>query len=67
MNVLPTVGISSYNELLKASARGLFHVALYPPIDQRLFDVGTVFSFTAGGNISTQCSIVSALVPLTDL
>jgi hypothetical protein len=61
MNVLPTVGIGAYNELLKASAPGLFDVALYPPIDQRLFDVGTVFAFTAGGNISTQYSIVRAL------
>jgi hypothetical protein len=59
MNVLPTVGISSYNELLKASAPGLFDIALYPPIYQRLFDVGTVFSFTAAGNISAQSAIVS--------
>lgn len=61
MNVLPTVGISSYSELLKASAPGLFDFALYPPIDLRLFDVGTVFSFTAGGNICTQYSIVRVL------
>lgn len=43
-----------YSDLLKAGCDPLtFDSALNPPVDQTLFDVGTLFTYNADGTIRT--------------
>lgn len=42
-----------YEALLKASMPNSFDIALYPPVPQAQFDVGTVFSSLGNGGIRT--------------
>ena len=55
-----TVGQSEYNNLLRASIPGgaFFQTALYPPVIQNQFDVGTVFSYMGNGIVNTLGFIV---------
>lgn len=61
MPQLGTLGKSHYNDLLKGSIPGgaFFETALYPPVFQTDFNVGTVFSFW-GNEINTVGALVSS-------
>jgi hypothetical protein len=64
MPVLGTLGSSPYNNLLKASIPGgaFFKIALYPPVFQNEFNVGTVFSICEDGLIETVGEIVRSFL-----
>ena len=61
MPPIGSLGISAYNDLLKAGAGGsFFKTALYPPVLQQSFNVGTVFTFQMDGTIDAHGTIVSS-------
>jgi hypothetical protein len=53
MNLQTLPEAPNYEALLKASMPNSFDIALYPPVPQAHFDVGTVFSSFGNGSIRT--------------
>src|SRR6202035_2781020 len=61
MVVLGTVANSPYSRLLKGSGNIYFDIAPYPPVQTSLFNIGSVFSLTANGQIVT-CDDIPSIV-----